>query len=174
MIKDALTTSFLRYAKPIGYPNGGKMVSLSEKAEHITRALGNAGDTMIQTLGERGGDLLGRLENTSRDTSQAISVKDERSERHSPLTSRGGRTRLWVTTRGASHDDRQGKRSSTHKSFVNSPRTKPRLEAGLSYRAGASPPLAPADFRFVPGNRASSAAGQALYRSPAPVKNFSP
>ena len=52
--------------------------TLSDKAEHITRALGNAGDTMIQTLGERGGDLLDRLENTSRETSQAISAASDR------------------------------------------------------------------------------------------------
>src|SRR5438105_3006774 len=52
--------------------------TLAEKAEHITRALGHAGDTMIQSLGERGGDLLDRLENTSRETSQAISAASDR------------------------------------------------------------------------------------------------
>src|SRR5262249_44591068 len=40
--------------------------ALSKKAEHIPRAPGNAGDTMTQPRGGRGGALLPRLENTSR------------------------------------------------------------------------------------------------------------
>ena len=42
--------------------------TLAEKGEHITLALGAAGDTMIGALGERGGDLLERLESTSYET----------------------------------------------------------------------------------------------------------
>src|SRR5262249_1029691 len=52
--------------------------ALSEKAQHTRRARGNAGDTMTQPLGGRGGDLLSRLESTSRDTAQAISAASDR------------------------------------------------------------------------------------------------
>ena len=52
--------------------------SLADKGEHITLALGRAGDSMINALTERGGDLLERLEQTSERTSHAISTATER------------------------------------------------------------------------------------------------
>ncbi len=52
-------------------------MTLAEKGEHITRALGSAGDGMIEALGERGGDLIGRLEAVGDNTSRAISQASE-------------------------------------------------------------------------------------------------
>ncbi len=46
--------------------------SLEERSEHITRSLTTAGDTMIVALGERGGDLLDRLEEASNRTAAAV------------------------------------------------------------------------------------------------------
>src|SRR5690606_19869485 len=46
--------------------------NLTEKGEHITLAPGRAGDTMMDALGERGGDLLQRLERTSLETTASI------------------------------------------------------------------------------------------------------
>src|SRR5260221_6352966 len=48
--------------------------ALSEKGEHITLALRPAGDSMIGTLSERGGDILERLERTSQETTHAIAA----------------------------------------------------------------------------------------------------
>jgi hypothetical protein len=52
--------------------------TLADKGEHITLALGRAGDSMIGALTERGGDLLERLEQTSDQTTHAISTATER------------------------------------------------------------------------------------------------
>jgi hypothetical protein len=52
--------------------------SLSEKGEQITLSLGQVGDDMIQQLGVKGGDLLDRLQNTSTETSRAISTASDR------------------------------------------------------------------------------------------------
>ncbi len=52
--------------------------TLADKGEHITLALGRAGDSMISALTERGGDLLERLENTSEQTTHAISTAGDR------------------------------------------------------------------------------------------------
>src|SRR5262249_55565281 len=52
--------------------------ALGEKADHTPRAPGNAGDKMTQPRGGGGGDLPARLENTSRDTAQAISAASDR------------------------------------------------------------------------------------------------
>ena len=52
--------------------------SLADKGEHITLALGRAGDSMINALTERGGDLLERLEHTSHQTTHAIASATER------------------------------------------------------------------------------------------------
>jgi hypothetical protein len=52
--------------------------TLADKGEHITLALGHAGDSMISALTERGGDLLQRLESTSDHTTRAISDASER------------------------------------------------------------------------------------------------
>jgi len=46
--------------------------ALEERAEHITRSLTTAGDTMIVALGERGGDLLDRLTEASNQTATAV------------------------------------------------------------------------------------------------------
>ncbi|MBI3699942.1 MAG: hypothetical protein HY242_05780 [Afipia sp.] len=46
--------------------------ALEERAEHITRSLTTAGDTMIVALGERGGDLLDRLEEASNRTAATV------------------------------------------------------------------------------------------------------
>src|SRR5262249_58697527 len=45
---------------------------------HTGVALGAAGDRMIESLGERGGDLLDRLERTSRETTHAIESASDR------------------------------------------------------------------------------------------------
>lgn len=52
--------------------------ALEERAEHITRSLTTAGDTMIVALGERGGDLLDRLEESSSQTAAAVLDASER------------------------------------------------------------------------------------------------
>jgi DNA anti-recombination protein RmuC len=52
--------------------------SLSEKGEQITVSLGQVGDDMIQQLSVRGGGLLDRLQNTSAETSSAISAASDR------------------------------------------------------------------------------------------------
>jgi len=52
--------------------------TLAEKGEHITRALQQSGDSMIGQLGERGGDLLERLETTSTTTTDAITKASDR------------------------------------------------------------------------------------------------
>ena len=52
--------------------------SLSEKGEQITLSLGRVGDDMIQQLNVKGGGLLDRLENTSTETSRAISGASDR------------------------------------------------------------------------------------------------
>lgn len=52
--------------------------TLADKGEHITLALGRAGDSMINALTERGGDLLERLEQTSDQTTHAIATATER------------------------------------------------------------------------------------------------
>src|SRR3954469_1521604 len=52
--------------------------TLSEKGEHITTALGQAADSMIGSLTDRGGDLLDRLERTSRETTHAIEGASDR------------------------------------------------------------------------------------------------
>ncbi|MEX1082918.1 MAG: hypothetical protein WEC82_01225, partial [Xanthobacteraceae bacterium] len=52
--------------------------TLAEKGEHITLALGRAGDSMISELANRGGDLLERLEQTSDQTTRAIADAGER------------------------------------------------------------------------------------------------
>jgi hypothetical protein len=52
--------------------------TLADKGEHITLALGRAGDSMIGALTERGGDLLERLEQTSDQTTHAIATATER------------------------------------------------------------------------------------------------
>jgi hypothetical protein len=52
--------------------------TLADKGEHITLALGRAGDSMIGALTERGGDLLERLEQTSQQTTHAMATATER------------------------------------------------------------------------------------------------
>ncbi len=52
--------------------------SLADKGEHITLALGHAGDSMISALTDRGGNLLERLEQTSDQTTRAITSASER------------------------------------------------------------------------------------------------
>src|SRR6185295_6180621 len=52
--------------------------TLADKGEHITLALGRAGDSMIGALTERGGDLLERLEQTSEKTTHAMSTATDR------------------------------------------------------------------------------------------------
>ncbi len=52
--------------------------TLADKGEHITLALGHAGDGMISALTERGGDLIERLEHTSQETTRAIASASER------------------------------------------------------------------------------------------------
>jgi len=52
--------------------------SLSEKGEQITLSLGQVGDDMIQQLSVKGGGLLERLQNTSTETSRAISAASDR------------------------------------------------------------------------------------------------
>ncbi len=52
--------------------------TLADKGEHITLALGHAGDSMISALTDRGGDLLDRLEQTSDQTTRAITSASER------------------------------------------------------------------------------------------------
>jgi hypothetical protein len=51
--------------------------ALQEKGEHISLALGRAGDSMIGAISERGGDLLERLERTSQQTSHAIATASD-------------------------------------------------------------------------------------------------
>src|SRR5271170_2084234 len=55
--------------------------SLAERGEHITLALGQVSDTMIQQLSVRGNDLLVRLENASEESSRAISTASEETSR---------------------------------------------------------------------------------------------
>lgn len=45
---------------------------LDERSQHITGAFSAAGDNMLVALGERGGDLLDRLEEASSQTAQAV------------------------------------------------------------------------------------------------------
>ncbi|MGC1466473.1 MAG: hypothetical protein WA792_12150 [Pseudolabrys sp.] len=52
--------------------------TLTEKGEHITLALGHAGDSMIDALSERGSELLLRLETSSDRTTSAISSASDR------------------------------------------------------------------------------------------------
>jgi hypothetical protein len=52
--------------------------TLADRGEHITLALGHAGDSMISALTERGGDLLARLEHTSDNATRAITGASER------------------------------------------------------------------------------------------------
>jgi hypothetical protein len=52
--------------------------TLADKGEHITLALGHAGDSMISALTDRSGELLERLEQTSDQTTHAISNASER------------------------------------------------------------------------------------------------
>src|SRR5499425_1792223 len=77
-IRDAINSVHLDLSHDISPISELVAQQVDEASRRITRALGNAGDTMIQTLGERGGDLLDRLENTSRETSQAISGASDR------------------------------------------------------------------------------------------------
>ena len=51
--------------------------TLSEKSHHITQAFVQTGDTMVNALGERGGDLLQRLESVSYETQTAIARASE-------------------------------------------------------------------------------------------------
>src|SRR6204780_4676766 len=51
--------------------------SLAERGEHITLALGQVSDGMIEQLSVRGNDLLVRLENASEESSRAITTASE-------------------------------------------------------------------------------------------------
>jgi hypothetical protein len=52
--------------------------SLAEKAEHITLSLSHIGDTMIDQLSVRGGDLLERLETVRAETTRAVASASDR------------------------------------------------------------------------------------------------
>jgi hypothetical protein len=52
--------------------------ALAEKGEHIARALQASGDTMIAAVGDKGGDLLERLEQASEITTRAIDAASDR------------------------------------------------------------------------------------------------